>query len=127
MGEAEMAEVQDGNWVNSRKKFFIPVRVLSKKLRGKYLFYLKQLYDNNKLKFHAEQQHFSNRRDFEGFLSELYAKEWAVYCKPPFRNASCVVEYLGRYTNRVAISNNRIASVKERQCHIQMERLQRLK
>lgn len=102
-----------GKWVNSRKKFFIPVKVLSRKFRGKYLFYLKQLYDKDKLKFHGNQLHFSNHRVFEGFLSELYAKEWVVYCKPPFKNASCVVEYLGRYTHRVAISNNRIVNIKD--------------
>lgn len=99
------------NWINSRKKFFIPVRVLSEKFRGKYLFYLNQLFENNKLEFHAEQQRFSNHRNFKTILSELYSKEWIVYCKPPFKDASCVVEYLGRYTHRVAISNNRIISI----------------
>jgi len=102
-----------GKWANSRKKFFIPVRVLSRKFRGKYLFYLKQLYYQNKLEFHGVQQHFSDHTDFESLLSELYEKEWIVYCKPPFKNASCVVEYLGRYTHRVAISNNRIVNIKD--------------
>ena len=102
-----------GKWVNSRKKFFIPVKVLSRKFKGKYLFYLKQLYYQNKLKFHGNQQHLSDHTDFERLLSELYEKEWIVYCKPPFKNASYVVEYLGRYTHRVAISNNRIVSIKD--------------
>ena len=74
-----------GKWVSSRKKFFIPVKVLSRKFRGKFLFYLKLAYRDGQL-----------------------AKEWVVYCKPPFKNAACVEEYLGRYTHRVAISNNRI-------------------
>jgi hypothetical protein len=100
-----------GQWVNSRKKFFIPVKVLSRKFRGKYLFYLKQLYEQNKLKFCGSQQYLSDARDFERFLSSLYAKEWVVYCKPPFKDAACIVEYLGRYTHRVAISNNRILSL----------------
>lgn len=102
-----------GKWVNSRKKFFIPVKVLSRKFRGKFLFYLKQLYYQNKLEFHGNQQHFSDHKDFESFLSDLYEKEWIVYCKPSFKNASYVVEYLGRYTHRVAISNNRIVSIKD--------------
>jgi hypothetical protein len=102
-----------GKWVNSRKKFFIPVKVLSRKFRGKYLFYLKQLYYQNKLEFHGNQQYLSNNKDFENLLSELYEKEWVVYCKPPFKNASSVVEYLGRYTHRVAISNNRIVNTKD--------------
>jgi len=100
-----------GKWVNSRKKFFIPIKVLSRKFRGKYLFYLKQLYEQQKIRFHGSQQYLSNDEDFSRFLSALYTKEWVVYCKPPFKNASCVVEYLGRYTHRVAISNNRILSL----------------
>ena len=46
-------------------------------------------------------------------MSSLYKKEWIVYCKPPFKNAGCVVEYLGRYTHRVAISNNRILKLED--------------
>lgn len=100
-----------GKWVNSRKKFFIPVKVLSRKFRGKFLYYLKQLYCQNKLEFHGSQSYLSNDHEFEKLLSPLYSKEWIVYCKPPFKNASCVVEYLGRYTHRVAISNKRIVSM----------------
>ena len=100
-----------GKWINSRKNFFIPVRVLSRKFRGKYLFYLRQLYEQNKLGFHGSQQYLSNENDFNRLLSALYDKEWVTYCKPPFKDASCVVEYLGRYTHRVAISNNRIVNL----------------
>lgn len=50
---------------------------------------------------------------FNDFISSLYLKEWIVYCKPPFKNAGCVVEYLGRYTHRVAISNNRILKLED--------------
>jgi hypothetical protein len=102
-----------GKWVNSRKKFFIPVKVLSRKLRGKFLYYLKQLYGQNKLEFHGSQTYLSDHKEFEKLLSTLYGKEWIVYCKPPFKNAVCVVEYLGRYTHRVAISNNRIVSLEK--------------
>lgn len=102
-----------GKWVNSRKKFFIPVKVLSRKFRGKFLYYLKQLYYQNKLEFHGSQTYLSNKKDFEELLSSLYYKEWVVYCKPPFRNAACVVEYLGRYTHRVALSNKRIVNLEK--------------
>lgn len=95
-------------WINTRKKFFIPVKVLSRKFRGKFLYYLKQANDGNKLKYLGRQDYLNNDLDFQNFLSSLYQKEWVVYCKPPFKNAVCVVEYLGRYTHRVAISNNRI-------------------
>lgn len=100
-----------GKWVNSRKKFFIPVKVLSRKFRGKFLYYLKQLYCQKKLEFHGSQAYLSDDKEFEKLLSSLYRKDWIVYCKPPFKNAASVVEYLGRYTHRVAISNNRIVSI----------------
>jgi predicted Zn-ribbon and HTH transcriptional regulator len=100
-----------GKWVNSRKKFFIPVKVISRKFRGKFLYYLKQLYSQNKLEFHGSQTYLSNDKKFETLLSSLYRKEWVVYCKTPFKNPAYVVEYLGRYTHRVAISNKRIISI----------------
>lgn len=98
-----------GKWVNSRKKFFIPVKVLSRKFRGKFLYYLKQA----KLEFYGSISYLQNNCMFNDFISSLYQKEWIVYCKPPFKNAGCVVEYLGRYTHRVAISNNRILKLED--------------
>jgi len=98
-----------GQWVNSRKKFFIPVRVLSRKFRGKFLHYLKL----QKLDFFGEQSYLNEPNHFLNLLDTCYQKEWVIYCKPPFKSASCVVEYLGRYTHRVAISNNRILSVED--------------
>jgi hypothetical protein len=100
-----------GKWINSRKTFFIPVRVLSRKFKGKFLYYLKDLISQNKLEFHGSVEHLSTIDKFEEFLSSLYSKEWVVYCKPPFNDAACVVEYLGRYTHRVAISNKRIVNI----------------
>lgn len=94
----------NGQWVLARKKFFIPVKVLSRKFRGKFLFYLKEA----KLVFHGSIADLQDPGKLKDLMSSLYQKEWIVYCKPPFKNASCVVEYLGRYTHRVAISNNRI-------------------
>ena len=96
-----------GKWISSRRKFFIPVKVLSRKFRGKFLCYLKQA----KLEFRGAQEYLSNELAFWNLLDTLYNKEWIVYCKPPFKNAECVLEYLGRYTHRVAISNNRILSM----------------
>jgi len=93
-----------GKWVNSKKKFFIPVKVLSRKFRGKFLYYLKRA----KLEYYGSISYLRDRSLFDSLVSSLYQKEWIVYCKPPFKNAGRVVEYLGRYTHRVAISNNRI-------------------
>jgi len=100
-------------WVNSRKKFFIPVKVLSSKFRGKFLFYLKLAYQKKQICFYGDQQYLSNDHDFNWFLSKLYSKEWVVYCKPTFKNAQYVVDYLGRYTHKVAISNNRIVKIED--------------
>lgn len=87
-----------GMWQDSRKKFFLPVKALSRKFRGKFLALLKQQQDVP-----------------QALLDTCYNKEWVVYCKPPFKTAACVVEYLGRYTHRVAISNNRILKLEDGQ------------
>lgn len=100
----------DGNrWINSKKDFFIPVRVLSRKFRGKFLYYLKkEYYNNSALRFISDIENLKYKDVFQCFIDKLYKKEWIVYCKPPFGSAEHVLEYLGRYTHRVAISNNRI-------------------
>ena len=95
-------------WINSKNNFFIPVKVLSKKFRGKFLYYFKKLYYDNKLKLVEKNQVLIDKYVFQCFIDKLYEKEWVVYCKPPFGNAEHVLEYLGRYTHRVAISNNRL-------------------
>lgn len=97
-------------WVSSKKKFFIPVKVLSRKFRGKFLYYLRKAYYEKKLEFHGSIGYLVKESEFQNMLGKWYDTEWVVYCKKPFRNSACVVEYLGRYTHRVAISNNRIVS-----------------
>ena len=98
-----------GSWIKSRKKFFIPVKVMSRKFRGKFLALLREI----PLEFHGSISELNDPVIWQRLLSTLYAKEWVVYCKSPFKNAACVVEYLGRYTHRVAISNNRILSCED--------------
>lgn len=93
-----------GQWKNSSTDFFLPVKVLSRLFRGKLLAYLKQA----KLNFYGELCYLQDPAAFSQLLNTCYSKDWIVYCKPPFKNAACVVAYLGRYTHRVAISNNRI-------------------
>lgn len=98
-------------WIKSKKKFFIPVKVLSRKFRGKFLHYLNKSYLKNKLKFSKSISNLSSRNIFNLFKDNLYKKEWIVYSKPPFSSAEYVLQYLGRYTHRVAISNDRIIKV----------------
>ncbi|MCL4377165.1 MAG: IS91 family transposase [Actinobacteria bacterium] len=97
-------------WIDSKKDFFIPVKVLSRKFRGKFLYYLKKAYYSNDLKFSKEIKDLRLKEAFQCFIDKLYNKEWVVYCRPPFGSAERVLEYLGRYTHRVSISNNRIIS-----------------
>jgi hypothetical protein len=72
---------------------------------------LKEAYSCNKLKFIGKSNFLSNIPAFTKLLRDLYQKNWVVYCKKPFGGAEQVLEYLGRYTHRVAISNNRIKKV----------------
>ncbi len=101
----------DGQWKNSRKKFFIPVKVMAKKFRGKFLHYLKQ----TNLEFKGSQTYLKDAQQFQNLVSTLYRKDWYVYCKRPFETTNSVLEYLGRYTHRIAISNHRIISHKNGQ------------
>jgi len=100
-------------WRNSSKKFFIPVKVLSKKFRGKYLHYLKQCMRQNLLKFYGNAKVFQNPKLFRDLLNQCYAKDWYTYTKKTFSGPLAVVQYLGRYTHRIAISNTRIVSMDE--------------
>ena len=91
-------------WKESRKKFFLPIKVLSKKFRGKFLYYLQK----ENLRFYSGIAHLNNPLHFSTMLAEMYNTDWVLYCKPPFGSAQKVVDYLARYTHRVAISNTRI-------------------
>jgi len=92
------------HWKDSSKKFFLPVKVLAKKFRGKFLAFLRKA----KLQFFGESQNLTNPEDFNALVRKLYTMDWIVYSKPPFGSAQKVIDYIGRYTHRVAISNNRI-------------------
>ena len=94
-------------WVEKDEDFFIPVKVMSKVFRGKFLYYLKQ----EKLDFYGKNKYLKNPASYNSLIQELYNKDWIVYCKEPFNNANCVIQYLGRYTHRVAISNERILDI----------------
>lgn len=98
-------------WKRSRRTFFLPVRVLSKVFRGKFLALFKRACQSGSVAFTGETVALKNEEAFKRFLRGLYAKQWVVYCKRPFQNAERVVKYLGRYTHRVALSNDRIVGM----------------
>ena len=102
-------------WVSCKPGFFLPVRVLSRLLRGKLLAFLRQAYDRGELTWKEGLASLSDPRQFTKFLTVLYEKEWVVYAKPPFGGAEQALKYLARYTYRVAISNDRIESLTDGQ------------
>jgi hypothetical protein len=95
-------------WISTKRKFFVPVRVLSCLFRGKFIDYLKKAYDSAELNFAGNITHIGKRSVFNQLLYRLYGTQWVVYCKPPLKNPEKVIDYLGRYTHRVALSNDRI-------------------
>lgn len=108
-------------WCSTSQKFFIPVKVLSKKFRGKYLYYLKQYYEQNKLEFYNDSQKYKNPIVFQELIDECYRLNWYSYTKRTFSGPLAVMEYLGRYTHRIAISNNRILSIGKDSVTIQVK------
>lgn len=100
-------------WVAASPRFLLPVRVLSRVFRGKFLAGLKQLLLQGKLQFHGSLLQLSDRERFRQLLQQLYSKDWIVYAKPPFGGAEHVLHYLARYTHRVAISNHRLVAFSE--------------
>ena len=100
-------------WVASRNGFFLPVKVMSRLFRGKFLDSLQRSYDSGALALPGSVTILQEAESFREFLSGLYRKEWVVYCKPPFKDAEGVLQYLGRYTHRVAISNHRILTLED--------------
>jgi hypothetical protein len=100
-------------WVSGKPEFFIPVKVLSRVFRGKFLDHLKQAYESGKLRFEGQIRPLKENSRFKELLDDLYGRDWHVYCKPPFKRPESVIEYLGRYTHRVAISNDRIVKLEQ--------------
>ena len=101
----------DGSrWIDSSRRFFLPVHALSRLFRGKFVAGLNQLFAQGKFQFHGSQQHLTTSGAFPSFLRHLYRQDWVVYAKPPFGGAEHVLNYLARYTHRVAISNHRLVA-----------------
>ena len=99
------------SWVKGRPRFFLPVPVLSKLFRGKFIAGLNRLRRKGLLEFGRSTAHLAETREWEKFVRGLWRKEWVVYSKRPFGGPVQVLKYLARYTHRVAISNRRLVSV----------------
>jgi hypothetical protein len=95
-------------WISCRPGFFLPVRVLSRLFRRLFLQHLQQAFDDDELQFFNALAALQDRAAFAKYLAPAAHAEWVVYAKAPFGGPQQVLDYLGRYTHRVAISNNRL-------------------
>jgi hypothetical protein len=101
------------HWIKSRSRFFLSIKVLRRVFRGKFVAGLKQAFQSGQLQFHGKLAPLSLPKTFAAWLRPLFRKDWVVYAKPPFGGPEYVLQYLGRYTHRVAISNHRLVSFAE--------------
>ncbi|MCG2789270.1 MAG: IS91 family transposase [Actinomycetia bacterium] len=103
-----------GKWISSPSKdYLFSVKALSRVFRGKFLDYLKKAYSQDELAFAGKSLEYENKDGFKALIDGLYKEEWIVYSKKPFAGPKKVLDYLGRYTHRIAISNERIKDVKD--------------
>jgi hypothetical protein len=97
-------------WIKPRYAFFLPVKVLSRVFRGKFVAALKRAFREDRLRFQGSLTLLAQPKTFAAWLRPLSRKDWVVYSKRPFGGPEYVLQYLGRYTHRVAISNHRLIS-----------------
>jgi hypothetical protein len=106
-------------WIACRRGFFLPVRVLSRLFRRLFLGHLQHAFDSGKLRFNGALEPLADLKAWRAFLEPARRAEWVVYTKPPFGGPAQVLDYVGRYTHRVAISNNRIQDLDDRHVSFQ--------
>jgi hypothetical protein len=97
-------------WIRSPDHYFLPKKVLRKIFRGKFVAALQQAFQQGQLRFQGDLKLLAQPKTFAAWLRPLYRQAWVVYLKPPFGGPQYVLQYLGRYTHRVAISNHRLVS-----------------
>ena|SRR5208282_382010 len=97
-------------WIPSRSHFFLPIHVLRRVFRGKFVASLRSAFQHGQLYFSDNLSLLAQPKIFAAWLRPLFRKDWVVYSKPPFGGPEYVLQYLGRYTHRVAISNHRLVS-----------------
>jgi hypothetical protein len=97
--------------VPARRFFFLPIGVLSRAFRGKFVDGLRSAFDRGEFQFHGSLLPLAEPRAFAAWLRVLFRHDWVVYSKPPFGGPEHVLRYLGAYTYRVAVSNSRLVSL----------------
>jgi len=106
-------------WISCRNGFFLPVRVLSRLFRRLFLEALEKAFAQGELQFLGEIEDLADAHRFAAYLAPVRQCEWVVYAKPPFGGPLQVLEYLGRYTHRIALSNDRLLALKDGQVSFQ--------
>jgi len=106
--------VDGQRWISCRRGFFLPVRVLSRLFRRRFLEALQQAHRDGRLRFFGPHAPLADAHVFARWLAPLRQCEWVVYAKRPFAGPEAVLAYLSRYTHRVAISNSRLIALDER-------------
>ena len=102
------------HWISSRPSFFLPVKVLRRVFRGKFVAGLKTAFREGRLEFHGHLVPLAEPRSFASWLRLLFLHHWVVYAKRPFGGPEHALRYLGAYTHRVAISNHRLVALTDR-------------
>ena len=110
-------------WIPCRPGFFLPVRVLSRLFRRLFVEALEKAFHRGELELTGELEALKPPTAFCQYLAPIKNAEWVVYAKPPFGGPQQVLEYLGRYTHRVAISNQRLLDVGNDEVNLSLERL----
>jgi len=100
-------------WISARRSFFLPIKVLSRVFRGKFVEGLRNAFHRGELQFHGRLLPLAQPRAFSAWLRVLFRHDWVVYAKRPFGGPEHVLRYLGAYTHRVAISNSRLVDLSD--------------
>ena len=100
-------------WISSSRSFFLPIKVLSRVFRGKFVAGLKAAFQAGTLQFRGSLRHLAEPRTFASWLRTLFRQDWVAYAKRPFGGPQHALRYLGAYTHRVAISNHRLVALED--------------
>ncbi len=112
--------LKDKEWIESSEVFFLPVKVLSKVFMGKFIEGLENLFHEGRLEFHGSIDYLSHFANFKELLLSCTEKSFIVYTKKPFLGPKQVINYLGGYTHRIAISNYRLVKVEDGKVHFKV-------
>jgi hypothetical protein len=111
LASARVLALDGSRWIPCRRRFFLPVRVLSRLCRGKLLAFLEAAWAQGQLQFSGQLTALADPARFHAWLNQLRQTDWVVYAKPPFGGPEHVLKYLARYTHRVAICNGRLVGL----------------